>query len=331
MQPPALEAYSAVPLFNTKAVVHQTRVPAPTLRAWERRYRILTPQRGENAYRLYSERDIATVNWLRERVQSGMTISQAIALLRSLELDQPAEHMTLRHESIEREGRRHAATQSTPVPIERFGVDQLQESLLRQITRLDEHGVAHLLAQALAIYSVEDVCLEILTPAFHEMGRLWAEGELSSTAEHFGANAVRAQLESLLRSASTEPRGPLVFVGCAPGELHELGALMLALFLRRGGFRIVYLGQCVEEQSLVAAADELHPAAVLLSAAQPATAAQLEHIGARLCAMGDTRPLFAVGGQAFEYSPALAAQVSGVLLGADAQEAVRDLRKRLSA
>src|SRR5262252_6287899 len=85
VQPPSLDAFSDMPLFNTKAVVHQTGVPAPTLRAWERRYGILSPRRGENDYRLYSERDIMMVLWLRERVESGMTISQAIALLRSLE------------------------------------------------------------------------------------------------------------------------------------------------------------------------------------------------------------------------------------------------------
>ncbi|MFI5275142.1 MAG: MerR family transcriptional regulator, partial [Ktedonobacterales bacterium] len=69
MEPPALDTYSDVPLYNTKAVVHQTGVPAPTLRAWERRYCILSPERGGNDYRLYSERDIVTVIWLRERVQ----------------------------------------------------------------------------------------------------------------------------------------------------------------------------------------------------------------------------------------------------------------------
>src|SRR6476660_6469566 len=56
VQPPALDAVTDVPLFNTIAVVHQTGVPAPTLRAWERRYGILAPRRGENDYRLYSER-----------------------------------------------------------------------------------------------------------------------------------------------------------------------------------------------------------------------------------------------------------------------------------
>src|SRR5215472_13388229 len=85
VQPPVLDLYSDMPLYNTKAVVHHTGVPAPTLRAWERRYGILAPRRGENDYRLYSERDMILIGWLRERVEHGMTISQAIALMRTLE------------------------------------------------------------------------------------------------------------------------------------------------------------------------------------------------------------------------------------------------------
>src|SRR5437879_12460099 len=81
VQPPALDAYSDMPLFNTKAVVHHTGVPAPTLRAWERRYGILAPRRGENDYRLYSERDMMMVTWLRERVAGSMTFSEALSLL----------------------------------------------------------------------------------------------------------------------------------------------------------------------------------------------------------------------------------------------------------
>src|SRR5438445_2131867 len=82
---PGLENYADVPLFNTKAVVQKTGIAAPTLRAWERRYTILSPERAQNAYRLYSERDIALIRWLNERVDAGMSISQAIALLRHLE------------------------------------------------------------------------------------------------------------------------------------------------------------------------------------------------------------------------------------------------------
>ena len=43
-----LEHYSDNPIFNTKAVVQQTGIPGPTLRAWERRYDILSPERANN-------------------------------------------------------------------------------------------------------------------------------------------------------------------------------------------------------------------------------------------------------------------------------------------
>ena len=82
---PELERYSDFPLYNTKAVVQQTGIPAPTLRAWERRYTFLLPGRADNSYRRYSERDIAMIRWLKERVDAGMSISQAIALFRHLD------------------------------------------------------------------------------------------------------------------------------------------------------------------------------------------------------------------------------------------------------
>ena len=100
---PDLERYPDIPIFNTKAVVQLTSVPAPTLRAWERRYTILSPERAGNDYRLYSERDVATIRWLKERVDAGMSISQAIALLRHLSAEyqqlREAEHTAARDEA----------------------------------------------------------------------------------------------------------------------------------------------------------------------------------------------------------------------------------------
>src|SRR6202162_6371472 len=82
---PDLEHYSDVPLYNTKAVVQQTGIAAPTLRAWERRYMLLSPERAQNDYRLYSERDIAIIHVLKEHIDAGMAISQAISFLRHMQ------------------------------------------------------------------------------------------------------------------------------------------------------------------------------------------------------------------------------------------------------
>ena len=322
VQPPALEGFSDVPLFNTKAVVHQTGVPAPTLRAWERRYGILTPRRGENDYRLYSERDIATVSWLRERVDSGMTISQAIALLRSLEPPR-------------RRGRRTSAgpalAAASPAPVAQpLALGEMSAALLRAFTDLDELSSRRLIMQAMAVYCVEDVCLSLLTPALVEMGRAWAEGRVSVAVEHFASALIRAQLESLFQISAAEQTGPLVFVGCAPGELHELGALMLALVLRRAGMRVTYLGQNLEVESLVITAQAARPAAVVLSATLPQHAEGLLPIADALRQANKPAPLVILGGQGFLASAELAGRAAEHYLPLNALEAGQEIRRRLA-
>jgi DNA-binding transcriptional MerR regulator/methylmalonyl-CoA mutase cobalamin-binding subunit len=318
---PPLDTYSDRPLFNTKAVVTQTSVPAPTLRAWERRYGILTPQRGENDYRLYSERDIATVTWLRERVRSGMTISQAIALLKSLE---PAR----------RRGRKGVRAPHPPdaesAPATRLDLREMQRDLLRQLTLLDETGARGTIALALAAHAVEDVCLDLLTPVLYTLGRQWREEGLSCVVEHFATTLIRAQLESLWRGTRDATEGALILVGCAPGELHEIGPLMVALLLRRAGMRVAFLGQSVEEASLVETARALRPAAVVLSVALPGHAATLVSLGERLAALPRPRPLFIFGGQAFADDPDLAARLPGVYLSGDLRDLAASLQARLA-
>jgi MerR family transcriptional regulator, light-induced transcriptional regulator len=334
VQPPAFEAFSDLPLFNTKAVVHQTGVPAPTLRAWERRYGILTPQRGGNDYRLYSERDIVTVTWLRERVQSGMTISQAIALLKSLE---PARRRARRvaradHAELSTPGpaNGNSPPATAPAALVRVSVDDAGAALLRHLAALDEPAARFDIAQVMAVYSVEDVCLHFLAPVLEEIGRLWAAGQLSVAVEHFSANIVRAQLESLFRAVGDTETGPLVLVGCAPGELHEIGSLMLALFLRRAGLRVAYLGQSVEVESMLEIAASVRPAVVLLSASLRNQTEALAELGRKFDALNGARPLFGFGGRAFASDPTLAEQIPGDFLGSDALEATRFVKKRLS-
>lgn len=364
VQPPSLEAYADMPLFNTKAVVHQTGVPAPTLRAWERRYGILAPQRGANDYRLYSERDMMTVIWLRERVEAGLTISQAIALLRSLEPaqrrgralafgdngasfgvgsaataydDAPANHQDL-HDAQEaltlRGPQRDLPANDTGAARDdipsRFALDELTATLVHHFTALDEAAANHTIAQALAVYPVEDVCLSLFAPALAELGRRWAAGEGSITIEHFGSALTRAQLDGLFRSAALGASGPLALVGCAPGEQHELGSLMLALFLRRAGMRVVYLGQNLEEDDLLHSISAYRPACVVLSATLVPQAQALIALGSRLRTLPEPRPALFFGGQAFDVTPELATQAMGFYLGMNADAAAQTIRQRMT-
>lgn len=344
-QPPPLESYSDTPLFNTKAVVHQTGVPAPTLRAWERRYGILAPRRGDNDYRLYSERDMAIITWLRERVETGLTISQAIALLRALEPSRRrarrtrasgplAPEVAEARDADEQRERPEPAIAAEPAH-GKLALDEISATLLRQCISLDESSANQTIAQAFAIYSIEDVCLSLFAPTLARLGQLWRAGQLTVTTEHFASSLIRERLASLFRSAPMTDDAPLALVGCAPGELHELGPLMLALFLRRAGLRVVYLGQSVELESLVAtieaAGSASAPVSVLLSAALRPQAETLIEVGRRLAALRPRQPLFFFGGQAFTREPDLVKRVQGAYLEMEAPNAAQEIKRRLTA
>src|SRR4051812_3679956 len=62
---------SDTPRYNIKAVVQQTQVNISTLRAWEQRYGVPHPQRSGHGHRLYSQRDIAIITWLRQCTENG--------------------------------------------------------------------------------------------------------------------------------------------------------------------------------------------------------------------------------------------------------------------
>jgi methanogenic corrinoid protein MtbC1 len=267
-----------------------------------------------------------TVTWLRERVESGMTISQAIALLRSLE--------PIRRRGRSRRSRpvepplQPGPVVASPATIDRFSLDSLGATLLLQFGNLDEYSAHRTVMQALAVYTVEDICLRLFSPVLVEIGHRWERGELDTTVEHFAAALIRALLDGLFRSAATSDSGPLTLVGCAPGELHELGALMLALFLRRAGVRVAYLGQNVEAEGLLAMVANLRPVCVLLSAARGSGAAALAALADRFKAANIQTALY-VGGQAYDGNPLAVEQVRGHYLGSDVCAAIDEMKKRL--
>jgi methanogenic corrinoid protein MtbC1 len=292
--------YSDLPLYNIQAVAAATGVPSITLRSWERRYGTPEPKRDLKGYRLYSERDIAVARWLKDRVQQGVGISRAVNMLRTL-----------------------ASGDATPDVARSFDFVTLKTHLLDAITRMDEGSIGRVIAEALMVASIEEVSLKLLQPALYEVGELWASGTLSVTTEHVGSNLIRSHLSQLVRISPPPQRKETVLIGCAPGETHDIGALMLALFLRRRGFNTLYAGASVEAEALRADVLTRAPEAVCLSASN----AQAVHTLAQLYSSlnGHYHGILAYGGRAFNENPELITTVPGTFLGTDADAATRNL------
>ncbi len=355
---PHIEQYSNTPVFNTKAVALQTGVSAPTLRAWERRYALLSPERADNTYRLYSERDIHLIRWLKDRVDAGIAISQAVVLFRHLtKMQRPygqsgaPQDKALSTLAVSIEPSDRAAPPSAYRETVDFAIDPImpqdkehssfdvaqsnhlstqyihivQNHLIEIFCNLDEQ-TAHIMMDSLfSLYPLEQICSEIITPTLQQIGERCAAGELATYVEHFASNFFRALLTNRFYVMSGPLSGPLVIIGCAPREVHELAALMLALFLRRSGLRVAYLGQSVETTGLMQVIRKLQPAVICLSATLPAYVPDLVQLGQQIQSLPAPRPTFVFGGQVFALHTELIAQVSGIYIEDNLQKATSKL------
>lgn len=294
---------SDTPLYNTAAVVQRTGIPATTIRAWERRYGYPMPRRDTGGQRLYSERDMEGIRWLSEQTAQGVAISRAIAMLRS------------GHAGPESSTNGAAATAPRSFA-------SLRSDLLNALLALDPRRAETILQEAFALFSVEDVCLQLFEPLLIEVGDRWHAGELSVAAEHYTTSFIRSRLFALLNAYQRpDADGPVVFTACAPDEWHEVGILLVSIFLARRGVAVRYLGPNLPLDALVELVAQQHPAVVALSAQRRETARALRGVAEMLSQGAPPHPQVVFGGQAFNRDIALRESMEGTYVGPNAEAA----------
>jgi DNA-binding transcriptional MerR regulator len=68
-------------LYSIGAVARMLDVPTTTLRAWEERYGVITPERSHGAQRLYSRGQIEHLRFIKAQIDSGVSAADAHRLL----------------------------------------------------------------------------------------------------------------------------------------------------------------------------------------------------------------------------------------------------------
>jgi methanogenic corrinoid protein MtbC1 len=301
------------PTYNTAAVEQRTGLRPATFRAWERRYGFPKPRRLPGNQRLYSEQDMAAIRWLQHRTDEGLSISHAIRLLQ--------ERL---HEGS---GYQHHHAQDTEAG---RPPQSLADDLAGALLAFDSNAAEATLNEAFAMYRVEDVCLKVLGPSLVDIGERWHRDEISVATEHFATSFIRRKLFALFNAYETGRGRGLVFAGCAPGEWHEVGVLMISLFLVRRGIRLHYLGPNLGADGLTETLQRQRPDVLIVSATSDETAERVSEIADVIGALPAPRPVLAFGGQGF-WDEERRAQSPGIYLGGDAQSAVEVVEGLLTA
>jgi DNA-binding transcriptional MerR regulator len=242
-------------MYTIKRVSEMVGVPVATLRAWQRRYRVVNPGRSDSGYRLYGAGDIAVLRRMQALVASGWLPKEAAAAAASGESD-------LEREPADRQGGQPLRSRSAW----RAGTETAD--LVAAAAALDPAAVTRLLDEHFAMGSFEQVVDGWLMPELARLGRAWAEGELTVAGEHLAAAAIQRRLSAAFDAAAVldSGRSPLVLSGLPAGSRHELGILAFAAAARRQGLAVVHLGPDLPLQDWLIAAERHRPDAVVIAA-----------------------------------------------------------------
>lgn len=291
------------PKFSIKAAAWQTGIRPVTLRAWERRHDILNPHRTDNHYRLYSERDIAILRWLKYRVDEGVSIRSAVNELR-----------TMTSKCIWPEAIPHAPVPAPSTELASVPPAHYARQLSLALIRHNESQAGDLLREVLAQFDLLDAFSDVLSPVIQSIHQARYHAEISAADERFSNAYLRSKLLSLFQSYPSRSHAPLALVGCAPMEIYELNTLMLAVLLRSEGYRVEYLGPDIPIEDLADYSSDVLPTLVVLSASSDFTAREMRRMQEMLKGVR-SGPVFAYCGEAFKLNPRLANEIPGKYLG----------------
>lgn len=220
------------PKYRVKAVARLTGLAPATLRAWEKRYGIPSPARTETRYRLYSDTDVDQIRWMRARTEEGIPPHRA-AELAAERYAQPAPA----------EGAAFPPAAGVADPEAAGGTPKDFGTRIKAgFLAFDENRVRALVREAAGFLPPPQIMREIILPAVAAIGRDWELGRVTIAQEHFASQYARSFADRLLDVYPQRNGLPALVLACAPGELHELGLLTLAVELRSRSVPIIYLG-----------------------------------------------------------------------------------------
>lgn len=286
-----------------RTVATLTGVLPVTLRAWERRYGLIRPQRTPAGHRIYTREHVELIHRVLAMTATGVAISDVQRTL--------------------------VGSAAAAAPARKAGPwSRHLERMARAISQFDDVALDEVYDDALSLQPIERVTRNLLLPLLEELGRRWESATGAIAEEHFFAVYLRNKLGARLHHRRPQT-GHRVLLACAPGEHHEIGLLLFALAAHDAGLRSVILGADTPLGELAPAALRAGCRAVVVSSSVNPTPAMLADALPELVAQARI-PVF-VGGQVSVRHRDAVVAAGAIPLGSDIKAGVRRLLAGIEA
>ena len=218
--------------YAIRYVSQRTGLTSHVIRAWEKRYEAVVPQRSPKNRRLYSEDNVQRLQLLKKLTDSGHNISQ-VAQLDSKEL------MELAQRGVTGVSRMRANNMR---PSQTLAASEHCKACLSAVLNLDPEALECSFDQAAVELTRPTLLKEVIVPLFEEIGNLWRKGSLKIVNEHMATTVTRTFLLNLLRATEISDPAPKIVIATTVGQWHDVGALTVALTVAEDGWQPIYYG-----------------------------------------------------------------------------------------
>ena len=248
--------------FPIKVVSQMTGLSVHVIRAWEKRYNVVEPERTDTNRRLYSEEEIEKLRLLNEAVQNGHNIG-GIANISIQELK------SILHQE-KRTALKGVSEELTS------DVDSLLSSCIEAVKAYDRKELETILLKASSKLSQPALIENLVVPLVYKIGDLWHEGIIRVANEHLATASIRSFLANMIEQNEPSLNAPIIISATPRGQDHELGAMIVGVTAAPLGWKVIYLGPNLPVEEIAAVADSLEAKVVALSIVYPGDDQQLK-------------------------------------------------------
>lgn len=240
--------------FNIHIASQLSGVAAATIRAWEKRYNVLSPERAENGHRLYSESDIEKLLILQQLTQHGVSIGK-IAAFSIDELKVMLKEKDLTFVDI------FSAKDKDVTDLE-----PIRNNILDALDSYKLDIISRELESAKNTLSVRDLAIEIIVPLFREIGIRSYDQRITIAQEHTLSAIVQFHMGQMIARhyVRHQLRPGLILLAAPEGELHEIGLMAACLLCIEYSVNFLFLGKDIPAEAMAEAINQLRPTSVLL-------------------------------------------------------------------
>ncbi|MCC5810304.1 MAG: MerR family transcriptional regulator [Ectothiorhodospiraceae bacterium] len=220
-------------LYPIRTISAMTGVNPVTLRAWERRYGLIRPQRTPKGHRLYTERDIDRIQQILVLLERGIPISQAE---QALDRGQP---------------QTESAATVTETDVSTW--DEHRQRWDHALSSLDDLALEQAYGSALGLFPVDQVMRRIATPLLEETRKAGEDDPLSRGRFHFLKSFLRNKLCARFHHQLPYSSGPKLLLATVDGHCDDYDLMQLAVAAQGRGYRCIMLGTDVSSATLARA------------------------------------------------------------------------------